>query len=196
MKKIYYQKSSFEYEIGYFISSKIIIRFLIIFMLIFYYNYYNSWILNLPDWSQIPLLIFFIVSFFYLVNIGMEEKNKLEVDKYKYLNKKIKKQKGKTVSGSYGKNFVSLIGDYEFDSIVTYNQKLLDFYENCLIELDELKKNDIKKFNSVEIVSNKNKEVHHHNNKGKINFEKFFFLKRRLIYRIEILKKINELAKD
>ncbi len=198
MQEIYYRKSKSEYEKGYFISSSAFIRILIFFASLFLYYLY---ILDLPFWIIISLMVIDVVLISYLLSIDFERKNEITINNNEtsafglkindYLSKYIKKKKGKIPKHSYKNNFKIFIGQYEFDSII-YSQNLLDFYENCLAELDELKKNDIKEFNSVEIKSNETGTSYYYNNNGKINWEKFRNLKWYLNHRIEILKRINE----
>jgi hypothetical protein len=201
MKYTYYRKSSSEYQKGYFISSEKIIGFLLFlgFLFLLYLQ-----IIDTPDWIRIILDVIYIFIFlFYMPNI--KDKYCVTTNSQKsspnwfiiseYLSKIIKKKRGKTPI-SRSDQFPTFIGDNEFDSIVTYSQILKDFYEKCSTELDELKKIDIKKFNSVEIRPNETPPVHYHNSNGEINWEKLHLLKVKLKYRIDILEKINEIKKS
>ncbi|QNK78273.1 hypothetical protein H7F37_04090 [Winogradskyella sp. PAMC22761] len=172
MKTIYYRKNESEYEKGIFISFNVIIGFLILFGGLFYYYLYS---IDLPDWTKIGLIAIVAILLMYLFQVQGKKKINLDKNGYggimasEYMHTLIKKKKGKVVRGNG--NWVSTVGDYEFNSLVVRNKRLLTFYEDCLLELNELTKNGY----------------------DEINFRKADNLKRDLNFKIDALKRIAEL---
>ena len=172
MKKIYYRENESEYEKGFFISFSEIVGVLILFGILMYY-YLHA--VELADWTKIALIT--VVGFSLLYLFQKQGKKKLNLDKNgyggimagEYIHNLIKKKKGEPIKGNG--SWVSTVGDYEFNSLITRNKRLLIFYEDCLDELKELTKNGYEE----------------------INIMKYNNLYRELNFKIDALKKIAEL---